>query len=92
MTKAVSLVHPRETVKVSAWPWSRNAAFLWTIRRSWRIPSALKSSVSVADFRRFVSALEGDVVGITKENVGGLSLLCDELGFEELAVKLSEFR
>jgi hypothetical protein len=55
-------------------------------------PYALKSSVSVADFRQFISALEGGAVAITKENVGGLSLLCDEFGFEELAAKLSEFR
>jgi hypothetical protein len=46
----------------------------------------------VADFRQFVSALEGDAVATTNKNIGGLSLLCDEFGFEELATKLSGFR
>jgi hypothetical protein len=55
-------------------------------------PYALKSSISVADFRQFVSALEGDAVAITSKNIGGLSLPCDEFGFEELAMQLSKFR
>jgi hypothetical protein len=46
----------------------------------------------VADFRQFVSALEGEAVAITRKNIGGLSLLCDEFGFEGLATPLSEFR
>jgi hypothetical protein len=46
----------------------------------------------VADFRQFLSALEGDTVAIAKEDIGGLSLLCSEFGFEELATQLSEFR
>jgi hypothetical protein len=36
--------------------------------------------------------LEGDAIVIKKENVGGLSLLCDEFGLGELAMRPSEFR
>jgi hypothetical protein len=36
--------------------------------------------------------MEGGAVAITNENIGGLSLLCDESGFEELVARLSEFR
>jgi hypothetical protein len=45
-----------------------------------------------SDFRTFVSALEGKSVAITKDNMGGLSRLCEEFEFGELAGRLSEFR
>jgi hypothetical protein len=50
------------------------------------------SSVSVADFRQFVSAMDGGAVAIMNENISGLSLLCDEFGFAGLAAELLEFR
>jgi hypothetical protein len=55
-------------------------------------PHALRSSVSVSIFRQFVSALEGGAVAITNANILGPSQLCEEFGFEDLAVKLSRFR
>jgi hypothetical protein len=46
----------------------------------------------VAVFCQFVSALKSKAVAITQENIHGLSLLCDEFGFADLEVKLSEFQ
>jgi hypothetical protein len=52
-------------------------------------PFRVRSSVSFAIFRQFVSALEGGAIEITSANLSGLSLLCEEFGFEELRSKLS---
>jgi hypothetical protein len=48
--------------------------------------------VSLADFREFVSALEGNAIKITNDNFKGLSALCDEFRFGDLSVALSQFR
>jgi hypothetical protein len=40
----------------------------------------------------FVSALEGNPVTITHDNFKGLSQLCDEFRFQDLAERLSQFR
>jgi hypothetical protein len=42
--------------------------------------------------RTFVSALESASVPITKDNMGGLTQLCEEFHFRELAERLSQFR
>jgi hypothetical protein len=52
----------------------------------------LTSEVSLSDFRTFVSALEGASVPITKDNLGGLSLLWEEFHFGALTARLSHFR
>jgi hypothetical protein len=52
----------------------------------------LRSQVSLADFGEFVSALEGNPVKITNDNIKGLSELCDEFGFVDLASAVSQFR
>jgi hypothetical protein len=36
-----------------------------------------------------VSALEGNAIEITSANISGLTLLCEEFGFEELRAKLA---
>jgi hypothetical protein len=55
-------------------------------------PYTLKSQVSLADFRAFVSALEGTPITITNKNLTGLSRLCDEFHFRDLAAQLLHFR
>jgi hypothetical protein len=92
MAKEASLVHPRETLKVSAGTLVPKCQVSADDPTLVAVLYWLKLSVSVADFRLFASALEGDAVDIANDNIGGLSLLCDEFGFEELAVELSEFR
>jgi archaellum component FlaC len=55
-------------------------------------PYNVTSQVLLSDFQEFISALEGASVRITNKNFGGLSLLCDEFRFRDLARQLSEFR
>jgi hypothetical protein len=55
-------------------------------------PSYLKSQVSVIGFREFVSALEGMTVKVTNNNPKGLSQLCEEFLFRDLAGRHSQFR
>jgi hypothetical protein len=50
----------------------------------------VRSPVSLADFRDFVSALEDNAVKITNRNFKGLSPLCDEFGFGDFAAALEE--
>jgi hypothetical protein len=52
----------------------------------------VRSKVSQRDFPTFVSALEGASMPIANDNIGGLSQLCEEFHFGELAERLSQFR
>jgi archaellum component FlaC len=54
-------------------------------------PYTVRSSVPVATFHQFVSALEGLPVDITSANFAALFQLSDEFGFEDFAAKLSDF-
>jgi hypothetical protein len=54
-------------------------------------PYRVQSSVSLSIFREFLSAFEGNAINIMDTNFTELDRLCDEFGFSELAVKLSEF-
>jgi hypothetical protein len=56
------------------------------------LPYHLKPCVSLSDFRELVSALDGTTVKVTNSNVNGLSQLCEELVFRDLAAQLSQFR
>jgi hypothetical protein len=69
MAKAVSLIHQRETVKVLARTLVVKCNRFADDPTLLTGPYALKSSVSVADLSQFVSAMEGDAVAITNENV-----------------------
>jgi hypothetical protein len=55
-------------------------------------PYRVQSSVSLSIFREFLSALEANAINITDTNFTELDRLCEEFGFLEFAVKLSEFR
>jgi hypothetical protein len=55
-------------------------------------PYDVRSPVSLACFGEFVSALEGNTIKITNDNFKGLSALCDEFRFRDLAAALSQFR
>jgi hypothetical protein len=45
----------------------------------------------VSDFQELVSALEGTTVKVINNNFKGLSQLCEEFGFRDLASQLSQF-
>jgi hypothetical protein len=55
-------------------------------------PCTLKSPVSLEDFRAVVAAVAGTAVTIKNNNFRGLSQLCAEFGFGDLAAQLSQFR
>jgi hypothetical protein len=55
-------------------------------------PYQIRSSVGATSVQQFITALEGDAVSITMENVSDLSLLCEEFGFDDFGAKLCEFR
>jgi hypothetical protein len=53
---------------------------------------ALRSCVSLFDFGAFVAALKGERMMIKKHNFSGLLQLSDEIGFEDFATLLSQYR
>jgi hypothetical protein len=75
-------IHMRGPARLQSGPVLRHPASLYIVR----------SHVSQSDFGTFVSALEGASVPLTKDNMGGLSRLCEEFQFGELAERLSQFR
>jgi hypothetical protein len=52
----------------------------------------VKSQVTLSDIRTFVTAPKGVSVSITKDNMGGVTRLCEEFHFGELSERLSHFR
>jgi hypothetical protein len=79
----LEIIHPRETRKL---PKQRlqDACTLFTQDAPLLNGQyTLTSRVSLQDFRAFVAALE--------KNFTGLLHLCDEFGFEDLSVRLSDF-
>jgi hypothetical protein len=54
-------------------------------------PCTVRTSVRLALFRDFLAALNQETIKLTNTNVGGLPLLCTELGFRAFAAKISEF-
>jgi hypothetical protein len=57
-----------------------------------RAPYTLKSIVSLADFRDFVTALADRPHRITSTYFAGLLRLCEEFGSESLSARLSDFQ
>jgi hypothetical protein len=89
---SVTLVHPEETLKVPVLQATNKCSLFQKNVTLAAAPYRVKSSVTLPDFREFVSALEGKAVEITDTNFRGLQRLCEEFGFSEFAAKLSEFR
>jgi hypothetical protein len=92
MTTTVTLVHPHETFQVvgkvliqKCDPFKKDPGLAAS-------PYNVTSEVSLGDFREFVSALKGDALIINNDNFKGLSRLCDEFHFRDLAERLSQFR
>jgi hypothetical protein len=54
-------------------------------------PNRVQSPVSLSIFRVFIAALEGNAMNITDTNFRERQRLCEESGFSEIAMKLSEF-
>jgi hypothetical protein len=92
MAKTVSLVHPQQTFQALEKLLIQKCGLFTEGPIVVASPYTLRSKVSLSDFRTFVSALEGASVTITKDNFGGLSRLCEEFQFRELAERLSQFR
>jgi hypothetical protein len=88
----VVLVHPLQTFKVSARLITFKSGLFANNPGLVTSPYAVRSEVSLNDFSEFVSALEGNSVTITNDNFPGLSALCDEFCFRDLAAALSQFR
>jgi hypothetical protein len=84
----IDLVHPNEVRRISVIPLMEKCTLFKTTLSLLGCPYQVKSQVSVPAFREFVSALEGKCPEITSANVEGLSLLCDEFGFEALTAQL----
>jgi hypothetical protein len=91
MAGNVALVHPYKTLHVPV-PLLVDKCDLFADNPSLTaIPYHVKSNVSAADFREFVSALEGTEVNVTASNFSGLSKLSDEFHFRDMAELLSHF-
>jgi hypothetical protein len=92
MSKVLALVHPDATLQVPAKLLITKCDLFVDNPRLALFPYRLKSQVSVNDFRKFVSALKGTTVKVTKNNFKGLSQLCEEFHFRGLAAQLSQFQ
>jgi hypothetical protein len=92
MAKHVTLVHPEETLQVRTHRLIRKCDLFANDPGLAAVPYHLKSRVSLRDFYKFVSALEGTQVKIRNSNFKALSQLCEEFGFRDLAAQLSQFR
>jgi hypothetical protein len=91
MTKVVTLVHPNTTLQVPA-PLLVSKCDLFADDAGLAaFPYPLKSQVAVSDFREFVAALEDTTLKVTNSNFRGLSQLCEEFRFRDLAGWLSQF-
>jgi hypothetical protein len=88
----VTLIHPQQRVGVSHQLLVRKSDLFAGDLTLTNSPYTLKSRVSLADFQEFVAALEGKPVTIKNDNFRGLSQLCQEFRFEDLATQLSQFR
>jgi hypothetical protein len=86
------LVHPEGTLEVPARLLVGKCDLFCNDLSLLSSPYHLKSVVSFADFRDFVSALGGFAVQINNSNFRALSCLCDEFGCGDLSGRLSAFR
>jgi hypothetical protein len=92
MAKQVPLIHPQQTLQVLGKLLVQQCDLFGDDPSLTAFPYTVSSEVSLADFRAFVSALEGKTVTIRNGNFRGLTRLCDEFHFRDLAAQLSQFR
>jgi hypothetical protein len=88
----VALIHPQQRIEVSGRTLVQKSDLFAEDLTLGASPYTLKTQVSLADFQEFVAALEGKTVTIKNDNFRGLSQLCQEFGFQDLATQLSQFR
>jgi hypothetical protein len=84
MADVVTLVHLGETRKVSAIALRAKCDHFKKSPTQLSEPYDIQSNVSKDQFRLFVDALEDRPIQITPTDYEGLSLLCEELGFNDL--------
>jgi hypothetical protein len=92
MAKTVTLIHPQQTFQVLEKLLIQKCDLCKDNPSLTASPYIVRSHISQSDFRTFVSALEGASVPLTKDNLLGLTLLCEEFHFGELSERLSQFR
>jgi hypothetical protein len=92
MRKKTTLVHPDETFHVPCQLLIQKCDLFINNPMLMSSPYALKSQVSHSVVCEFLSALQGNAITITRNNLMGLSFLCEELGFGDLTAQLSQFR
>jgi hypothetical protein len=56
------------------------------------MPCCVKSNVTVDVLKSFVSAIEGETIELTNENLEGLSTLSDEFQFRNLSKRIVLFK
>jgi hypothetical protein len=88
----VVLVHQLEKFTIQARPIFHKCDLFTDSPLLAASPYTVHSHVSLTDFGEFVSVLEGNAVTITNDNFRGLSALCDEFRFNDLAAAISQFR
>jgi hypothetical protein len=89
---SVTLVHSEETLTVPAVQMLAKCSQFQKNTTLLDAPYQVQSSVTLPIFREFASELEGNAVTVTDTNFAGLRRLCEEFGFGEFAVKLSNFQ
>jgi hypothetical protein len=85
-----TLIHPRGTIQVSPKLLVQKCGLFGDNPPLTATPYVLTSEVSFSDFVEFVSELEDKHVQITRDNVRGLSLLCDEFRFQAFSRRISK--
>jgi hypothetical protein len=91
MAKVVALVHPNATLQVPVELLVNKRDLFANEPSLAAFPYHLKSRVSASNFQKFVSALEGTTVKVTKNNFKGLLRLCEEFRFRDFSTQLSQF-
>jgi hypothetical protein len=91
MTRTVTLVHPHETLQVSAQLLIDKCNLFSDNRELTASPYTPVSQISLRVFREFASAVEGTAVVINNDNFIGLLRLCKEFRFRDLTAQISQF-
>jgi hypothetical protein len=86
-TRQSTLIHSDQTFQISDEPLVSQCE-LFNDPALLAAPYTVRSSVPLAIFREFLAALNEETFELTYENVGGLSLLCDEFGFRAFSARL----